>query len=130
MGVRNASVSSNTLVATTIVTTAETVMLTTPPINQPIDNALILLFWEVEISLSAASTAVQFRIRRGTTTSGTLVNALSNTTVTAATVIRFCGHYIDTPGIVAGQQWSLSAAVLSASGNSTVQDGCISALVL
>lgn len=130
MGVRLGSSSSNTILGSPIVTTAETVIFTTPPVNLVQDNALILVFWEAVITLTAGTTACTFRLRRGTTTAGALVNVAQAITVTASTTIKFSGVYQDTPGIVAAQQYSLSATMTAAAANSTVNDGCIAAVVL
>jgi len=94
-----------------------------------LDNAVALLWWEAVITLTAGTTAVTYRLRRGTTATGTLVNVAQAITVTASTTIKHSGHYIDTAGIVAGQQYSLTAQMTAAAANSTVNDGCISVLV-
>lgn len=130
MGVHAASVSSNTIQNATIVTTAETVIATTPPIIQPIDNALVLVLWTFSIALAAATATLSMRLRRGTTTGGTLVNVSLAPTVTASATVMFAGHYFDTPGVVAGQQYSMCVVCGSAGANSTVNDVCITALAL
>ena len=129
MGVHQPSSSSNTLLNQPIVTTAETVVLTSPSLNPSLDNALVLIFWEVVFTLTAGTTAITARLRRGTTTGGTLINVAQAVTVTASTTVRMAGCYFDTPGVVASQQWSLTLQATAAAANTTVNDGSITALV-
>jgi len=52
--------------------------------------------------------------------------------VDAAAGVKFATslNTVDTPGAVAGQQYTLSAQVQSASANSVVQSACLIALAL
>ncbi len=130
MGVRFPSVSSNTILNSPIVTSAETVVVTTPPLNLALDFAQILLFWYIVLTVGAAGNAIIPRLRRGTTIAGTLVNVAFNQTAVAGNIVASSGSYADTPGAVAGQQYSLTMQVNAATANSTVQDVSLIAFAL
>lgn len=126
MGVRFPSVSSTTLVNTALVNAAETIMLTSPPLNLAVDFEQILIFWSICLNVVGASTTLaQVKIRRGTTAGGTQVNVNATTLATPANQFFMSGCYIDTPGAVAGQQYTVTLAMLSATANSNANDGCI-----
>lgn len=131
MGVRFPSVQSTTIQNATMVTTAETVLATTPPLNLPLDFAAVFLFAYFLVTIGTAGTQIQYRFRRGTTTGGTQLQvALPLSIVTAGVAFTGTLVYFDTPGAVAGQQWSVTANVISATGNTTVNDVAIIAFVL
>lgn len=129
MGVRLGSVSSTTFVGPLPASAAETVILTSPPISLPIDNAQVLLSFFFVMSAGATVTAFTFRLRRGTTNAGALVSAATwNIDTTAGLRYMPSGCYVDSPGIVAGQQYSLTVVQFGASGAGVFQDGCLTAL--
>lgn len=130
MGVRIGSVATTTLVTTTLVTTAEAVVLTTPPLSLAVDNAQVLLFWYANVNTGTSTVGLNGRLRRGTSTTGAMVNIAPGFSVGAGlqTAIPWC--YIDSPGVVAGQQYSLTLQQVAATANGTVNDGCLMALVL
>lgn len=131
MGVRFPSVASNTFVGPLPANATETVVLTTPPINEPIDNAQVLLYWMADITAGTAVTSHIFRIRRGTTTSGVLIGLGSwADTVVAGAFLLSSGAYADNPGVVAGQQYSLTVVQSAATGAGTWLDGALIAMVL
>jgi hypothetical protein len=131
MGVRFPTAYSNTFIGPLPASAAETVLLTTPPINEPIDNATVLLFWSACITAGTATTFWQFRLRRGTTTGGTAINVgVWQLNVTAAQAFNPSWWYFDNPGIVAGQQYSLTVVQSGATGAGTWNDGALVAMVL
>lgn len=130
MGVRNASVASTTMLTSNIITTAETALVTTPPINLPIDNAGILIFASVNVTPGTATTTLAVRLRRGSGITGTQLNAGGPYTVLVTTAYFINLTWFDSPGIVAGQQYTLTVQQAAATGNGTAFDGSIVAMVL
>jgi hypothetical protein len=130
MGVRLGSVFTNTLTNAALTTSTETIIATLPPINIAVDNALINLFWYLAVTIGTAGVSMTVRLRRGTTTGGTLVNVAVAATVAAASVYVFNGNYADTPGICAEQQYVLTGQVGSATANSTLSDVAFMAMCL
>ncbi len=130
MGVRYPSVSSNTLVNATVVTTTETVIVTTPPLTLALDFATVLLFWDIALVTGASTTSIVVRLRRGTTVTGTLVNIAQNDTITTASAVRRGGCYFDVPGAVGGQQYSLTVQQNAATANGSITDANLIAFAL
>jgi hypothetical protein len=130
VGVHAVSISSTTILNSPIVTTAETVICTTGPFGLPVDNALVIVMWYAIITLTAGSTAITMRLRRGNALTSAVVNVPTAQAVTASTVIQLSGTYVDTPGIVAGLQYSLTAQLTAAGANSTPNDICLTAIAL
>lgn len=131
MGVRFPSQQSATFVGPLPASAAETVILTSPPLNISLDFATILIQWACDILAGTGTTALVFRLRRGTTTAGTLVNAAAWThTLAAGNTAVMSGCYFDTPGAVAGQQYSLTVVQTAATGAGTFNDGALLAFAL
>ncbi len=129
MGVRWATVFSTTIVNATIVTTAETIVVTTPPINLTLDGALVLLMWYVNALAGAGTTNWTYLLRRGTLVASPLINVNFSENATAAVGISRGGSYVDSPGLVAEQQYSLTLTQSGATGNATVRDVFLAAIV-
>lgn len=125
MGVRFPSQGSNTIVNTTLVTTAETVLFTTPGLNISLDFSQVLIFWWIMLTIGTGTTSFVPSIRRGTTTAGTRITLGAATTVTAGNAVSLSGCYPDIPGAVAGQQYSLTGTQNAATANGTVSDGAL-----
>jgi len=118
------------IVNTTPTGSAETVVVTTPPLNLPLDFATVFVFWYVA-ALTGINTLTQtLRLRRGSLVTGALVNVSQNWTIAASVNSIFPGMYIDTPGAVAGLQYSVTYQGNGATGNATIGDVCLMALVL
>lgn len=131
MGVRYPSVQTNTFIGPLPANANETVVLTTPPLTLPLDGATVLLLWMGSITAGTGTTSMFYRIRRGTTTGGVLVNVGQwVTTTVAANLLCMSGWYFDTPGGVAGQQYSLTVAQIAASGAGIWSDGALLAFAL
>ncbi len=130
MGVKNASVASTTIVNAAIVGNAETVVVTTPTLNLPLDGAMVFLFAMVLWTPGAGTTSSSLRLRRGTGTTGTVVNIPTAYVVVAAQTTYSVLLYPDTPGIVAEQQWSLTIGTAGATANHSVSDVAMIAMVL
>lgn len=130
MGVRFPSVASTTILGSIGAAGAEIVIITTPPINEPIDNAQVLIFWAAWVSVGTGISSITARLRRGTTVSGTQVNVNGLQQGTAGQTQLYTGVYPDNPGVVAGLQYSLTMSAIGATGASTTNDACILAMVL
>ncbi len=130
MGVRFPQVSSNTLLSGVLTQNTEMAVVTSPPLNISLDNAQVQIFWFYVMTLAAGTTAVSYRIRRGSGVAGTQVNVNSIIAEVASTVICRSGTYIDTPGVVAGQQYSLTVLTVAAGAAGTIQDACITVMSL
>jgi hypothetical protein len=129
MGVRLFSAFTNAVLASPAAA-AETAIATTPPINLALDNAQILLFWYLAITIGTNGTSLKVFIRRGSGTAGNFINQSFLATVVAANLVVLSGHYADSPGVVAGQQYTLTATVGAASAASAVADVALTAMVL
>lgn len=131
MGVRFPTAYSNTFVGPLPASAAETVVLVTPPINEPIDNATVFIFGAFSLTVGASSTSISVNLRRGTTAAGALVNTASFAMAnTAAATIAVPFTYFDNPGVVAGQQYCLTVQQNAATGAGTWRDGSLMAMVL
>lgn len=131
MGVHFPTANTTTSLAVIPASGAETVLCTTPPLNLILDFAQVLLFWELVALIGAGSAGVTFRIRRGTTTAGALVTTNAQfMSVGAGNNAFWSGTYVDTPGAVAGQQYSLTGQSTGTTGAWTNQEISLTALVL
>lgn len=131
MGVRFPSVQSNVLANPSVGINTETVVCATPPLTLPLDSAVVLLFWYVVHTVGATAASSQYRLRRGPTTGGALVNpALAPDAVTAGTQVTRSGFYFDNPGAAAGQQYCICCLDVGSTGVGTIVDGCILAFCL
>lgn len=130
MGVRIASVVSNTILNSPIVTTAETVVVSSGPLGLAVDNAIVLITWEVVVTLTAGTTAITPRLRRGLGTTDTLINIAQAINVAATTTVKMSGSYRDQPGVAAALNYSLTLQMTGAAANSTPNDVCLTAFVL
>lgn len=131
MGVRFPSVSSTTLLTSTVITVNETALITTPPINVPLDFALVMIVAFLVITPGTGSTNARALIHRGSGIGGQLVNmTVPHVTVTAGNpdTLNIC--YTDTPGAVAELPYTLSVLVAGATANSTIGDAALIVFVL
>lgn len=106
----------------TMTTTAETVAISSNPLTQerPQANYLIKAWAQVTTGTNIASMTA--RIRRGSTTGGTLVNEANTITVGAAAGSNevFTAWAFDTQGDVGTAQYSLTLQQVTADGNATI----------
>ncbi|MBZ5569458.1 MAG: hypothetical protein LAN64_16620 [Acidobacteriia bacterium] len=129
MGVRFATVASTAIVASPGAA-AETIICTTPPINLFADNALVSIWWWFNMTLQATVSTVAFKLRRGPTTSDTQINRTAAFTWAGGSTCFYSGCYVDTPGVVAEQQYCITVTCNSAGGASLVNDVCLACMVL
>lgn len=131
MGVRFPSVASTTFIGPLPANATEVIVLTTPPLNIPLDFAQVLIFWYFSIVCGTGTSGLQPHLRRGTTTGGTQINSgTGGIQATAGAAGTLSGFFVDTPGAVAGQQYSLGVAQIGATAAGVFEEGCVIAFAL
>lgn len=108
MGVRFPSIQSNTLVNANVGINAETAVVTTPPLNISLDFATIIILWSMTHTVGTTATASRYFLRRGSGLGGTQIYASGSISGAAGNVVLASQIFFDTPGAVAGQQYTLS----------------------
>lgn len=130
MGVRCASVWSNTQANAMPSGNTEAVILVTPQIILAADSAVVSLGWQFTLVVGTACTSVTFNIRRGSTLSGTAVGYGAWTqTVTATKTVTIAGSYSDMAGVTA-LPYCLTIQQNTGSSASAFVDACLLAFVL
>lgn len=129
-GVRLAAAASSVVLASPPASTAETAIVTTPTLSPPLDNAAVLIQWYWQGVWGTGTTAVNVNLRRGSGTAGTLINNGGGITVTAGNQFIISGCYVDTPGAVAGMQYTLTLTGQGTTGAGSSVEGCMMAFVL
>jgi len=105
----------------TLTTTGETIIITSNSIDWPTGANFALILAYLSLSLSAATTGITLRVRRGNALTGAVVATTGVITsgVTASTVWADGFNAVDNPAPSDLAQYSLTAQVAGASGNST-----------
>lgn len=115
-----------------VATTTETVAITSPNVRVPLQSARVLVTAWCQLTTGADTTAVTPRIRRGSTTSGTLVGEANAETVKAAAgstePIVFTA--IDTVSNVDSVAYSLTVQQTGATADGSVLQSGITVEVL
>ena len=131
MGFRYGSAASTTIVAVNPSGVTETVIVTSPPLMQPIDSTLVLLVMFCSFTTAGSTTNINFKLRRGTSTGGTQLNAGAwQVAIGAAVTGAFQACYTDNPGAGGGTQYSLTYAGVASVGAHTVLDVSLIAFCL
>lgn len=131
MGVRMFSCFTSTFIGPLPANATDTLAMTTPGVSQAVDNGQVVLLGFAGITAGAGTTAIVLRLRRGAlVTSPVFTGGAWTQTVPAGNGHLMPILYQDAPGVVAGQQYSLSVAQTGATGAGTWQDGCLMAVVL
>lgn len=109
----------------------EVIVLTSQPLNISLEFQQIMIWWYVSITAGASVASIGTKLRRGATTAGALLNgAAAGITLASGNSGQLVGCWIDTPGAVAGQQYSLGLVQTGATGASTMLDQCIVVMAL
>ena len=98
--------------------------------NLSLDFEQVLIFAYFNITPGASTTGVTGRIRRGNSTAAPLVSLANTITVVAAQSYHLAMVYIDTPGAVAGVQYTLTGQTIAQTAQATLADGCIIVMAL
>lgn len=113
----------------TVTTTTETVACTlTVPSSGP--SSTIRVEFTSQMTSGAGTTALTARVRRGSTTSGTLVGPANALATTAATTVLLTSQVEDAPGEVAAQPYAVTVQQTAATANGSVLDTEMFAFVL
>lgn len=114
-----------------VVTTDETVVVTLDAISTRSAGERVLLHGWVQFTTGTACSAVTLRLRRGTTTGGTLVGEANaeNLGAAAGSTEEFSIDATDAPGEVAGQAYVLTVQQTAATGNGSALAGGISGIL-
>jgi hypothetical protein len=110
----------------TLTTTAETVIISSNLTATPRDEAEVVVLAYAQLTTGAGTTAVTPRIRRGTATSGTLVNEANAETIGPAagsTAPYFAMFTEQRP--TSSLQYSLTLSQTGASGNGSALQACM-----
>ena len=128
-GGRPPIVLSTTLLAGSFAAATETIVCTTPPLNPGLDSGNVLVFGTVCIGgVGANGTLMLAQIRRGTTLAGPQIgNNYQQTVVPPAVATGTCIVF-DTPGAVAGVQYTLTCQVQNLTGPCNMNNCLIAAL--
>jgi hypothetical protein len=131
MGFRLGSNFTNTPVNPAIVAAGPTDILVLPAINVPIDNAQVVLIFAVALGIDAVATGIEFDLYRGTSTTGVLLSVWGADFVAASMPAdSLAGCWVDVPGIVAEQVYTLTGLTTAGVGNSAIFNACLIAMCL
>jgi len=130
MGVRIASSGLSQTGGVTVTTTTETVIVISPPINLAVDNAQVLIFAYILFTPGTGTTSFAVRLKRGTTVSGTALNNTGGQINLTTTAYWIGVHWLDTPGIIAEQQYCATIVQSGATGNGNAVEATLTAVVL
>lgn len=98
----------------------ETVVLTLSDVNTPGPGATVNLYGVVNITTGTSSTDVVVRVRRGTTTGGTLIGTATTDTTTAADDYTIPFAVTDTPSDEANASYVVTVTETGAAADGTV----------
>lgn len=113
----------------TLVTTAETVVLTIPQVTTRDRSELVTLMAFAVVTLGVGATALTMRIRRGTDITGTLVGEGNPVTGAAGNTVGLALGGVDSPGDVSGQSYVVTVQQTAATANGTALASAGSAIV-
>lgn len=130
MGVRFPFAVSNTMLATVVNTTTETLLLSSPPIVTAQDFASILIIVNVQLTTGTATTNYLLRIYRGTALGGPVVLSSGNVADSLGALCQRTFMAVDVPAAYGPVQYSLSMQQQGATGNGAVPSGSIAVLAL
>lgn len=130
MGVHAVSVATNTIITAAPANAVDAILATTGSMGLPYDNAQVLLFWFLTITLGAGATNYNVRLRRGNLATSPLINVNNANNVVASNVVTFAGCYTDLPGVAAGLQYTLTGIVTGGAAGIVVNDLCLVAMAL
>lgn len=122
--------SANSVVAdTNVVTTAETAAITSDPVSTSVGAEEITVSGIINITTGASTTQVVVRVRRGVGVAGTVVGETEPQNIGAAVSGNIFYEVTDTPGEVAGQQYTATAVQTAATGNGTINNAAITVMI-
>jgi hypothetical protein len=109
-----------TVVNAAPVTTAETIIWQSNPATPRFDGDQWTIEGVLDFTTGAATTAVSIRCRRGSLVTSPVVGQVELDTVAAAVSQPVPFQFVDAPGAVAGQVYSITYQATAATGNATI----------
>ena len=125
-GLRKASAYKSA--ATSLVTTAETTVVSVGGIDTPTADAQVTIEADLTLTTGAGTTGVTLKVYRGATTAGVVVAQTTAITAAAAAEVNLSISGIDTPGLVDEQAYSVSVQQAAATGNGSMVEAAITVL--
>lgn len=125
----NRSYSTAVVANVNVVNAVETVAQNSPAVSLTYDGDSVNVSGTVDITTGATTTAVVIRCRRGNGITGTVVGTSETDTLGAAVSAPISFDFLDNPGAVAGQVYSITVQQTGGSSNGTV-NSCVSAWTL
>lgn len=116
----NRTYSQQAAPALAVVTTAETVAALTNGVSLTYDNDQVNVTGNVLLTAGTGTTSVTVRCRRGNGVNGAIVGTAQPVSVVAGNNVALPVDFLDTPGAVAGQQYSITVAQTGATANGTI----------
>ncbi|MCL6552921.1 MAG: hypothetical protein K6W08_07355 [Firmicutes bacterium] len=115
-----------------IPTTSETVVITSPLIKIPVSTCRVWITGSCQLTSGTGTTAVTVRIRRGTTTAGTLIGAGNSEAIktAAGSTEPFGLSVVDTLAGADAVQYVLTLQQTAATGNGSVLQAALDVEVL
>jgi hypothetical protein len=110
---------------TSIVTTAETAAITSDGFTPPTDGAKLIISGVINITTGASVTGAVIRVRRGVGVAGALVGETEPHNIGAAVTDDVSYQVTDSPGAVAGQQYTATVVQTAATGNGIINNASI-----
>lgn len=119
---------TNVITSQTVTSTTETIIATGPKLYTPKDVWQCVLSWFVEATAGATQTSAIFRIRKGTTLSGSVIGNPQAIAMSGGTIISFGGMEVDTGSSTDYTQYVLTVQQAGGAGNMTVSEASLLAL--
>ena len=111
---------STTVTNATVVTTTETVVQLSPGFSTTYDGDAVMMTGTIDFTTGTGTTAVTVRCRRGNGITGTQVGVSEADTLAAGVSSPIGFDFVDFPGAVAGQQYSITIQQTGATANGAV----------
>lgn len=124
------AVHTSTVVLGSPALAADTAIVTTPPVSDDQGQRLIVLKGWLAFTVGTTGTGAILRIRQGAGVTGTSVAITGTMQVTAGNLVSFSILGQDSPGEVAGQQYTLCLQVVGATAASAVGSAFLEVSVL
>lgn len=114
----------------TILTTTETIILTSPLVEIVKDNGFVIIWFYSATLPGTAATSLTLRIRKGATLSGAVIGNPQANGVTAGIQYQTISIQVDTYALAGQVQYVATAQLGAATGNSTVADATLAIMTL
>jgi len=106
-----------------ITTTTELAVGTSPGLSSDYPGRTFRITAALKVTTGLGATGLIIRVRRGSGTGGALVGDATTVTAAASTTYDVAHEVEDSPGDVAGQQYTVTVQQVGATGNGTMVAG-------